>query len=161
MYVFSISCMPILSCSRALSYVQRRTCSNCMCPPFQSVHKYVTQEYVRACLVSYDSLPKDVYHEGWGRPGSSRSRPHFLTLTLSHIIMHFSLICPYISLTKMENGTFRLPVFMDRPHVVIPFIWLLFSWNFDSCDLTATKPALNFNLRINWYRRYQIQWNPF
>jgi len=36
----------------------------------QSVHKYVTHEYVRACLVSYDSLPKDVYHEGWGRPGT-------------------------------------------------------------------------------------------
>ncbi|KAG5654737.1 hypothetical protein H0H81_003745 [Sphagnurus paluster] len=35
---------------------------------FQSVHKYVAQEYVRACLVSYESLPKDAFHEGWGRP---------------------------------------------------------------------------------------------
>jgi hypothetical protein len=35
----------------------------------KAVHKYIAQEYVRACLVSYESLPKDVYHEGWGRPG--------------------------------------------------------------------------------------------
>ncbi|KAG6850820.1 hypothetical protein H0H93_008123 [Arthromyces matolae] len=32
------------------------------------VHNYVAQEFVRSCLVSYESLPKDVHHEGWGRP---------------------------------------------------------------------------------------------
>jgi hypothetical protein len=36
----------------------------------QSVRKYITQEYIRACLVSYESLPKDVLHEGWGRQGT-------------------------------------------------------------------------------------------
>lgn len=33
------------------------------------MHEYISQEYARACLVSYESLPKDAYHEGWGRPG--------------------------------------------------------------------------------------------
>ena len=37
----------------------------------QSVHKYVTQEYTRACLIAYESLPADVRHPGWGRPGAS------------------------------------------------------------------------------------------
>jgi len=50
-----------------------------------SVHKYVTQEYVRACLVSYDSLPNDVHHEGWGRPGTSYSGIRFRTALLDTI----------------------------------------------------------------------------
>jgi len=37
--------------------------------PPQSVHKYVSQEFIRSCLVSYESLPTNVFHEGWGRPG--------------------------------------------------------------------------------------------
>jgi len=34
------------------------------------VHQYLTQEYARACLVTYASSPKDGYHEGWGLPGT-------------------------------------------------------------------------------------------
>ncbi|KAH0590519.1 hypothetical protein H2248_000666 [Termitomyces sp. 'cryptogamus'] len=37
------------------------------------VQKYVAQEYIRACLVSYESLPRDAFHEGWGRPGTRYS----------------------------------------------------------------------------------------
>ncbi|KAK7064460.1 hypothetical protein R3P38DRAFT_44798 [Favolaschia claudopus] len=33
------------------------------------VHEYMTQEYMRTCLISYESLPTDVFHPGWGRPG--------------------------------------------------------------------------------------------
>ncbi|KAL0950957.1 hypothetical protein HGRIS_007708 [Hohenbuehelia grisea] len=36
----------------------------------KSVHEYVEQEYVRACLITYESQPKDAFHEGWGRPGT-------------------------------------------------------------------------------------------
>ncbi|KAK2461777.1 hypothetical protein APHAL10511_006240 [Amanita phalloides] len=36
----------------------------------QTVRKYITQEYIRACLISYATLPKDAFHEGWGRPGT-------------------------------------------------------------------------------------------
>jgi len=35
----------------------------------QSVHKHITQEYVRTCLIAYESLPTDAHHEGWGKPG--------------------------------------------------------------------------------------------
>ncbi|KAJ7630659.1 hypothetical protein FB45DRAFT_748138 [Roridomyces roridus] len=35
-----------------------------------AVHNYITQEYMRTCLISYESLPTDVYHPGWGRPGT-------------------------------------------------------------------------------------------
>jgi len=34
------------------------------------VHGYVTQEYSRACLIAFESLPKDADREGWGRPGT-------------------------------------------------------------------------------------------
>ena len=29
------------------------------------------QEYARACLIAYESRPKDGFQEGWGRPGAS------------------------------------------------------------------------------------------
>lgn len=41
-----------------------------LCNFLQSVHKYVTQEFTRACLIAYESLPTDVRHPGWGRPGA-------------------------------------------------------------------------------------------
>ncbi|KAI0274691.1 hypothetical protein BC834DRAFT_849214 [Gloeopeniophorella convolvens] len=34
------------------------------------LHEFVTQEYARACLISFESLPKDAHREGWGRPGT-------------------------------------------------------------------------------------------
>ncbi|KAG6813083.1 hypothetical protein H0H92_014142 [Tricholoma furcatifolium] len=49
------------------------------------VHQYVAQEYVRACLVSYESLPKDAYHEGWGRPGTQYSGIRFRRTLLDTI----------------------------------------------------------------------------
>jgi len=30
------------------------------------------QEYSRACLIAFESLPKDADRGGWGRPGTSR-----------------------------------------------------------------------------------------
>jgi len=53
-----------------------------------SVHRYIHQEYIRACLVSYESLPKNVFHEGWGRPGTKYSGIRFrraLLDTIPHI----------------------------------------------------------------------------
>ncbi|KAG6845977.1 hypothetical protein H0H87_011025 [Tephrocybe sp. NHM501043] len=49
------------------------------------VYKYVAQEYVRACLVSYESLPHDAYHEGWGRPGTKYSGIRFRRALLDTI----------------------------------------------------------------------------
>ncbi|KAF8481226.1 hypothetical protein DFH94DRAFT_738861 [Russula ochroleuca] len=34
------------------------------------VHGFVMQEYSRACLIAFESLPKDADREGWGRPGT-------------------------------------------------------------------------------------------
>ncbi|KAI0307850.1 hypothetical protein B0F90DRAFT_1677822 [Multifurca ochricompacta] len=34
------------------------------------VHEFVVQEYSRACLISFESLPKDAHQEGWGKPGT-------------------------------------------------------------------------------------------
>jgi hypothetical protein len=33
------------------------------------------QEYSRACLIAFESLPKDTDREGWGRPGTSLRLP--------------------------------------------------------------------------------------
>ncbi|EEB91324.1 hypothetical protein MPER_10332 [Moniliophthora perniciosa FA553] len=35
-----------------------------------AVHEYMMQEYVRTSLIAFQSEPKDVVHEGWGRPGT-------------------------------------------------------------------------------------------
>ncbi|KAF7319918.1 hypothetical protein MKEN_00775400 [Mycena kentingensis (nom. inval.)] len=35
-----------------------------------SVHEYIAQEYARTCLVAHESLPTQVFHPGWGRPGT-------------------------------------------------------------------------------------------
>ncbi|CAA7266610.1 unnamed protein product [Cyclocybe aegerita] len=50
-----------------------------------SVDKYVMEEYVRACLVSFESLPTDVHHEGWGRPGTQYSGIRFRRALLDTI----------------------------------------------------------------------------
>ncbi|EJF66631.1 hypothetical protein BD309DRAFT_853940 [Dichomitus squalens] len=36
-----------------------------------SVYQYIQQEYTRACLIAYESRPKDGFQEGWGTPGTS------------------------------------------------------------------------------------------
>lgn len=60
------------------------------------VHEYIEQEYMRACLVAYESLPTDVVHAGWGRPGTKyegiRFRRALLDTipeidTLAHMVM--------------------------------------------------------------------------
>ena len=35
----------------------------------QSVYRHIQQEYARACLVRYESLPKNESQEGWAPPG--------------------------------------------------------------------------------------------
>ncbi|TFK76927.1 hypothetical protein BDN72DRAFT_783524 [Pluteus cervinus] len=36
------------------------------------VHEYITQEYFRACLVFYESLPKNAVHAGWSMLGTDQ-----------------------------------------------------------------------------------------
>ncbi|KAG7450331.1 uncharacterized protein BT62DRAFT_505916 [Guyanagaster necrorhizus] len=42
-----------------------------------TVHEYITREYLRACLVSYESEPKEAFHPGWGRPGTKYAGVRF------------------------------------------------------------------------------------
>ncbi|KAL7285257.1 hypothetical protein ACG7TL_000351 [Trametes sanguinea] len=58
------------------------------------------QEYARACLIAYESRPKDGYQEGWGRPDKLAHlviprhpplRPH------ARMLHHFRFILPLLS----------------------------------------------------------------
>lgn len=54
------------------------------------------QEYSRACLIAFESLPKDADREGWGRPGTSLcfryQTPVVIMggLNFTHAACHFS-----------------------------------------------------------------------
>lgn len=56
--------LPEVSCS------SHRNVSHCSWTR-QRVHRFIQQEYTRACLITYESLPKDGFQEGWGKPGTS------------------------------------------------------------------------------------------
>lgn len=73
------------------------------------MHGFVIQEYTRACLISYESLPKDADRDGWGRPGTplyfllklTRSRkmgyPLTVRASLDRDSMGRSLLSPFSS----------------------------------------------------------------
>ncbi|TFK78801.1 hypothetical protein K466DRAFT_506707 [Polyporus arcularius HHB13444] len=90
-----------------------------------TVFRYIQQEYTRACLIAYESRPKDGYQEGWGRPGTKFEGVRFRTSlldtvrkidTLAHKVIprhpalrpqarmlhHFRFILPLLS--KDEDG---------------------------------------------------------
>ncbi|KAI0662747.1 hypothetical protein C8Q70DRAFT_1043112 [Cubamyces menziesii] len=50
-----------------------------------SVFLYMQQEYARACLIAYESRPKDGFQEGWGRPGSKYAGIRFRTSLLDSV----------------------------------------------------------------------------
>ncbi|OSD03507.1 hypothetical protein PYCCODRAFT_1434405 [Trametes coccinea BRFM310] len=50
-----------------------------------SVFLYMQQEYARACLIAYESRPKDGYQEGWGRPGTKYAGIRFRTSLLDTV----------------------------------------------------------------------------
>ncbi|KAJ7071308.1 hypothetical protein C8F01DRAFT_1206842 [Mycena amicta] len=52
-------------------------------PP--AVHEYIAQEYMRACLVAHESLPTQVNHLGWGRPGTKYEGIRFRRALLNTI----------------------------------------------------------------------------
>lgn len=39
----------------------------------QPAQSFIEEEFLRTCLVAYESLPKDVRREGWGTPGTNYS----------------------------------------------------------------------------------------
>ncbi|KAG1757389.1 hypothetical protein EDB19DRAFT_1657224 [Suillus lakei] len=63
----------------------------------QPVHEYISQEFARSCLVSYESQPRNTVHSGWGRPGTRlsgiRFRPALLD-TIAEIDARARLVIP-------------------------------------------------------------------
>ncbi|KAI0082078.1 hypothetical protein K474DRAFT_1703097 [Panus rudis PR-1116 ss-1] len=49
------------------------------------VYQYLRQEYARACLITYESQPKEGFQEGWGKPGTKYADVRYRT-TLLHTI---------------------------------------------------------------------------
>ncbi|KAF7339713.1 Fruiting body protein SC7 [Mycena sanguinolenta] len=65
-----------------------------------SVHEYMSQEYMRTCLVSHESVPTDTFHPGWGRPDAlahavipahPQLKPH------ARMLHHFRFILPLLN----------------------------------------------------------------
>ncbi|KAJ3737034.1 hypothetical protein DFJ43DRAFT_394447 [Lentinula guzmanii] len=62
-----------------------------------SVHKYITEEYARTCLIAHQSQPTDAFHEGWGKPGGQYEGVRFrraLLDTISKIDFLAHLVIP-------------------------------------------------------------------
>ncbi|KAJ4486352.1 hypothetical protein J3R30DRAFT_1492308 [Lentinula aciculospora] len=62
-----------------------------------SVHKFITQEYARACLIAYQSQPTGAFHEGWGKPGGQYEGVRFRSVlleTISKIDLLAHLVIP-------------------------------------------------------------------
>ncbi|KAH9944448.1 uncharacterized protein BXZ73DRAFT_87344 [Epithele typhae] len=51
----------------------------------ESVHKYIQQEYTRACLIAYESRPKGLSQDGWGKPGTALDGLRFRTALLDSV----------------------------------------------------------------------------
>ncbi|KAG1783759.1 hypothetical protein EV702DRAFT_14207 [Suillus placidus] len=63
----------------------------------QPVHEYISQEFARSCLVSYESQPRYTIHSGWGRPGTRLSGIRFrraLLDTIAEIDARARLVIP-------------------------------------------------------------------
>ncbi|KAJ6574817.1 hypothetical protein B0H19DRAFT_935362 [Mycena capillaripes] len=115
--------MRLARISKAYTIIRRGDVPN-------SVHEYMTQEYMRTCLVAHESLPTDVFHPGWGRPGTKYEGVRFRRAlldtiseigdadTLAHMVMpahptlkpharmlhHFRFILPLLN-TEDEEFT--------------------------------------------------------
>ncbi|KAL0580293.1 hypothetical protein V5O48_001710 [Marasmius crinis-equi] len=79
-----------------------------------SVHEYITEEYVRTCLIALQSEPKDVYHEGWGRPGTRYEGVRFRKALLDTI--------PEIGEKSLTTRIYPIPIppLDALVHLVIP-----------------------------------------
>lgn len=43
----------------------------------QPVHEYISQEFARSCLISYECQPRETTHPGWGIPGTEYGGTRF------------------------------------------------------------------------------------
>ncbi|KAF8140089.1 hypothetical protein EV363DRAFT_1393010 [Boletus edulis] len=63
----------------------------------QPVHEYISQEFARSCLISYECQPRDTTHPGWGKPGTEHGGTRFrrsLLDTIADIDARAHLVIP-------------------------------------------------------------------
>lgn len=61
----------------------------------QAVHEYISQEFARSCLISYECQPRETTHPGWGTPGTEHGGTRFrrsLLDTIADIGLHRYLV---------------------------------------------------------------------
>lgn len=61
----------------------------------QTVREYISQEFARSCLVSYECQPRETVHPGWGVPGTEHGGTRFrrgLLDTIGDIGSHRHLV---------------------------------------------------------------------
>lgn len=84
----------------------------------ESVNRFIQQEYTRACLITYESQPRDGFQEGWGKPGTKYAGIRFRTAlmdtirpidALAHLIIpHHPLLRPHVRM--LHHFRFILPL---------------------------------------------------
>ncbi|KIJ21588.1 hypothetical protein PAXINDRAFT_165053 [Paxillus involutus ATCC 200175] len=83
------------------------------------VHEYISQEFARSCIVSYECQPRDTIHAGWGRPGTENGGTRFrrtLLDTIADIDARAHLIIPNLPPLKphsrmIHHFRYILPLF--------------------------------------------------
>ncbi|KAL4068218.1 hypothetical protein V8B97DRAFT_871146 [Scleroderma yunnanense] len=82
---------------RRLQRISKAYCSIDQSHTPKQVQEYISQEFSRACLVSYECQPRESVHLGWGRPGTEhcgiRFR-HALLDTITDIDAKAHLVIP-------------------------------------------------------------------
>ncbi|KAH0838455.1 hypothetical protein J3R83DRAFT_6766 [Lanmaoa asiatica] len=59
----------------------------------QTVHEYISQEFARSCLISYECQPRETTPPGWGIPGTEHGGTRFrrsLLDTIADIGLHIN-----------------------------------------------------------------------
>ncbi|KAI9572800.1 hypothetical protein HD554DRAFT_2014209 [Boletus coccyginus] len=63
----------------------------------KAVHEYISQEFARSCLISYECQPRETTHPGWGIPGTEYGGTRFrrsLLDTIADIDARAHLVIP-------------------------------------------------------------------
>ena len=82
--------------------------------PMQPVHEYISQEFARSCLISYECQPRETTHPGWGTPGTEHGGTRFRR-SLLDTIADIGLRSILVHARRFSDGRADA-----RAHLVIP-----------------------------------------
>ncbi|KAI0036695.1 hypothetical protein K488DRAFT_40602 [Vararia minispora EC-137] len=74
-----------ISIFRRLQKLQKANATRVVSEAPKAVVDFIRQEYARSTLIAYQSIPKDVVQEGWGRPNSAHAGVQFRRAMLDTI----------------------------------------------------------------------------